>query len=353
MRVNDARALSPQAQEDLRRRVVHAIRVEGLKKSHAARAFAVSRTSIDKWLDAYQRKGDAGLAAARRGRPPEPRLTKAQRAQVKRLIVDRCPDQLKLPFALWTREAVVELLKNRLEVEVSVWTAGRYLKSWGLTPQKPLRRAYERDPRKVQRWLDEEYPAIARRAKAENALIHWGDEMGLRSDHQSGTSYGLKGQTPVIPGTGRRFGCNMISAITNQGRLNFMIFKERFTTPVFLNFMGRLIRQPSLRGRKVFLIVDGHPVHKSAAARAWLAQRRNRIELFLLPGYSPELNPDELLNQDTKSNALGRQRPSDQRQMMRLARTYLRSTQRRPDIVRNYFHEEHVRYAAQESMSTI
>lgn len=199
MRVNDARALSPQAQEDLRRRVVHAIRVEGLKKSHAVRTFAVSRTSIDKWLDAYQRKGDEGLAAARRGRPPEPRLTKAQRAQVKRLIVDRCPDQLKLPFALWTREAVVELLKNRLEVEVSVWTAGRYLKSWGLTPQKPLRRAYERDPRKVQRWLDEEYPAIAHRAKAENALIHWGDEMGLRSDHQSGTSYGLKGQTPSSP----------------------------------------------------------------------------------------------------------------------------------------------------------
>jgi transposase len=353
MRVNDARTLSPPAQEDLRRRVVHAVRVEGVKKSHAAKTFGVSRTSIDKWLDARHRHGNQGLASAKRGRPPEPRLTKTQRKQMIRLIVDRCPDQLKLPFALWTREAVARLLKDRLAVEVSVWTAGRYLKAWGLTPQKPLRRAYERDPRQVERWLREEYPAIARRAKSENALIHWGDEMGLRSDHQTGTSYGLKGQTPVILGTGKRFGCNMISAITNQGRLSFMIFKRRFTTPVFLAFMARLIRQPSLRGRKAFLIVDGHPVHKSAATVAWLADRRDRIELFRLPGYSPELNPDELLNQDTKSNALGRQRPRDQRQMMHLARTYLRSTQRRPDVVRNYFQEEHVRYAAQENVSII
>jgi hypothetical protein len=150
----------------------------------------------------------------------------------------------------------------------------------------------------------------------------------------------------VIPGTGKRFGCNMISAITNRGQLSFMLFKQRFTHPVFLQFLGRLLRQPPLRGRKCFLIVDGHPVHKSAAVRRWLEQRRDRIELFLLPGYAPELNPDELVNQDVKSNALGRQRPANQRQMMHLTRTYLRSTQRRPDIVRSYFEEEHVRYAA-------
>lgn len=353
MRMNDARSLSPQSQQDLRRRVVQAIRVEKLRKAHAAIQFGVSRSSIDKWLKAYDRQGDAGLVGGKRGRPPEPRLTKAQQRQVTRLIVDRCPDQLKLPFALWTREAVVQLLKDRLGLEVSVWTAGRYLKAWGLTPQKPMRRAYERDPEQVRRWLEGEYPAIVRRAKAEKALIHWGDEMGLRSDHQTGTSYGIKGQTPVVHGTGKRFGCNMISAITNQGQLSFMIFKERFTAPLFLRFLGRLLLQPYLRGRKVFLIVDGHPVHKSAAVRDWLDPRRELIELFHLPGYSPELNPDELLNQDTKSNALGRERPRDQRQMMALARTYLRSTQRRPDVVRGYFQEQHVRYAADEAMFSI
>jgi len=346
MLVNDTRTLSPGAQEEVRRRVVAAIRNEGMGKSAAAGTFHVSRTSIDAWLEAYRRKGDGGLASGRRGRPPEPRLTKTQTAQVRRLIRDRCPDQLKLPFALWTRAAVGQLLEDRFDLKVSIWTVGRYLKAWNFTPQKPLRRAYEQNPVAVERWLRVEYPAIQSRAKAEKALIHWGDEMGLRSDHQAGTSYGIKGKTPVIPGTGKRFGCNMISAITNRGQLSFMLFQERFTNPVFRKFLGRLIRQPYLRGRKCFLIVDGHPVHKSAGVRDWLARHDRRIELFLLPGYSPELNPDELLNQDTKTNALGRQRPQNQRQMMHLVHTRLRSAQREPQIVRNYFLEEHVRYAA-------
>jgi transposase len=346
MKVNDTRTLSPDAQEQLRRRVVAAIRDGGMTRAQAARAFRVSRTSINAWLDAYAARGSAALRSGKRGRKPVSRLKPHQAATVVRMIQDRCPDQLKLPFALWTREAVCKLLAERFGLSVSVWTAGRYLRAWGFTPQKPVRRAYERDPAAVKRWLEQDYPAIARRAKREKALIHWGDEMGLRSDHQTGTSYGRRGQTPVVTGTGRRFGCNMISALTNQGQLSFMIFRERFTARVFIRFAGRLLRQPYLAGRKCFLIVDGHPVHKSAAVKRWLAQRAERIEMFLLPGYSPELNPDELLNQDVKSNALGRQRPADQKEMMHLARTYLRSTQRRPEMVCRYFHEEHVRYAA-------
>jgi transposase len=347
MQVNDTRTLSPAAQEALRRRVVASlVGPQALNITEAARTFHVSRTSVHAWRTAYERDGEAGLASGQPGRPRQPRLTRAQTAQALRLIRDRCPDQLRLPFALWTREAVGQLLQAQFGLEVSVWTVGRYLKAWGLTPQKPLRRAYEQDPVAVERWLKVEYPALVRRAKVEKALIHWGDEMGLRSDHQTGTSYGIKGQTPVIPGTGKRFGCNMISAITNRGQLSFMLFKQHFTNPVFLAFLGRLLRQPHLRRRKCFLIVDGHPVHKSAAVRRWLGQRRDRIELFLLPGYAPELNPDELVNQDVKSNALGRQRPANQQQMMHLTRTYLRSTQRRPDIVRSYFEEAHVRYAA-------
>jgi transposase len=347
MHVNDTRTLSPAAQEELRRRVVSSLLgPRALNVSEAARTFHVSRTSVHAWWAAYDRDGEAGLASGKPGRPRQPRLSKAQTAKAIRLVRDRCPDQLRLPFALWTREAVGQLLEGQFGVQVSVWTVGRYLKAWGLTPQKPLRRAYEQDPVAVERWLRVEYPTIVRRAQAEKALIHWGDEMGLRSDHQTGTSYGIKGQTPVIPGTGKRFGCNMISALTNRGQLSFMIFKCRFTTPVFLVFLGRLLRQPYLRRRKCFLIVDGHPVHKSAAVQRWLESRRDRIELFQLPGYAPELNPDELVNQDVKSNALGRQRPANQRQMIHLTRTYLRNTQRRPDIVRNYFEEKHVRYAA-------
>jgi transposase len=260
-----------------------------------------------------------------------------------KLISDRCPDQLKLPFALWTRDAVGELLAKRFGVHVSVWTVGRLLRKWGFTPQKPLRRAYERDPVAVQKWLDEEYPAIRRAAKREKAEIHWGDEMGLRSDHQTGTSYGRKGHTPVIPGTGQRFRCNMISTITNRGRLAFMVFKKRFTADVMIEFVRRLIRH---RPRKVFLIVDGHPVHRSRKVKRWLDKHCKHIRLFLLPGYSPELNPDELLNQDVKSNALGRQRPKHQHEMIDQVRSYLRSTQQQPEIVKRYFQEEHVAYAA-------
>jgi len=188
-----------------------------------------------------------------------------------------------------------------------------------------------------------EYPAIAKGAKAEKGLVYWGDEMGMRSDHQVGRSYGHKGRTPVIPGTGQRFGCTMISALTNQGQLAWMVFRERFTTPVFLEFLRRLVKQA---GRKVFLVVDAHPVHRSGTVRSWVGERLEQIELFYLPGYSPDLNPDEFLNNDVKSNAVGRRRPSSPQELMWDVRAYLRSTQRQPHIVRSYFNHEDVRYAA-------
>jgi len=270
-------------------------------------------------------------------------LAPHQAATAVRLIMGRCPDQLKLPFALWTREAVQHLLRERFGLEVSVWTVGRYLKQWGFTPQKPVRRAFEQDPAAVRRWLGEEYPRIRSLAKREKALIHWADEMGMRSDHQTGTSYGLKGRTPVIPGTGQRFRCSLLSTVTIRGQLCFMVFRGRFNAGRFLGFLRRLLRQ---NRRKVFLIVDHHPVHEAARVRHWIDLREDRIRLFFLPSYSPELNPDELLNQDVKSNAWGRQRPFNQAEMMAGVRSYLWGTQRRPEIVRSYFEEEHVRYAA-------
>jgi transposase len=186
-------------------------------------------------------------------------------------------------------------------------------------------------------------PALSHYPKREGAVIHWADEMGLRSDHSVGRSFSLKGQTPVIAGTGQRFGCNMISSITNQGVLFFMVFAENFTVAVFLRFLRRLIRQSE---RKVYLIVDGHPVHRAKLVQAWLEKHAKRIRLIRLPSYSPELNPDEMLNQDVKSNALGRQRPATRDELMQRVRSYLHCRQRQPHIVRRYFLEPHVRYAA-------
>ena len=342
MNIKDARHLSPEAQEALRYRVVNAIE-NGMRKTEAARVFKVSRTAIHHWTKAVAERGSQALKAKKRGRRSRFRLAPYQAATTVRLITHRCPDQLGLPFALWTREAVRQLLETRWGISVSVWTVGRYLKRWGLTPQKPLRRAYEQDPKAVQQWLATEYPAIAKRAKQAGGEIHWGDEMGMRSDDQTGRTYGRRGQTPVVPGTGQRFRCNLISTLTNRGTLYFKLFTENFNGRVMLDFLRRLIRQIS---RKVFLIVDKHPVHLSALVRRWLERHKDRIEMILLPAYSPELNPDELLNHDVKANAVGRKRAKTKQELMKNVRHHLRRRQRQPDVVRRFFHEQHVAYAA-------
>jgi transposase len=343
MRTIDARKLPPTAQADLRRKAVAAVRA-GPSKTEVARLFGVARQTVHTWVNAYQEGGAAALKARRRGRRPGKRLSGKQAAVIRRRIRDRHPDQLKLPFYLWTREAVGELIAREFGIEVSVWTVGRYLGDWGFTPQRPARRAWEQNPKAVRRWLREEYPAIRKQARAAKAEIYWEDEMGLRSDHAAGRSYAPRGQTPAIPTSGNRFGCNLVSAITNRGRLYFSVFRGSFTTKVFLEFLRRLVKQVK---RKVFLILDGHPVHRARAVTHWLARHTERIRVFRLPPYSPELNPDEYLNQDVKTNAAGRQRPRDADEMMGNIRGYLRSTQRQPALVVNYFHAESVRYAVE------
>ncbi len=344
METGDARSLPQVAQEDLRRKAVKAFHA-GKTQGEVAGLFGVSRYAVIKWVAAYREGGAAALAARRRGKMKGQgsRLTPSQAKEIADLVVGKCPDQLKLPFALWTREAVQQLIQQRYGVGVAITTVGNYLRAWGFTPQKPVRRAFEQNPVAVDRWLRETYPEIQRRAKAEDAIIYWGDEMGLRSDHATGRTYGIRGQTPVIRGTGQRFGCNMISAVTNRGHLCFMVFSESFRVKLFLTFLRRLIKQSK---RKVFIIVDGHPVHRAKKVQAWLKGKEDSIKVFRLPSYSPELNPDEMLNQDVKSNALGRIRPRAKAELIGTVRSYLRSTQRRPDIIRSYFREKHVRYAA-------
>ena len=338
----DARSLPANAQEDLRRKAVAAVRA-GMSQVEAARVFGVTRQAVGRWVGITREKGTRALRAKRRGRPPEIQLSADEAAWVRRQIVSRTPDQLALRFFLWTREAVRDLIEADFGIGLSVWTVGRYLKAWGFTPQKPIRRAFEQNPVEVQRWLNETYPGIRALALREKAEIYWGDETGMRSDHAAGRSYGRCGQTPVVRSSGRRFGCNMISAITNRGRLYFMVFGQEFRAPVFLKFLERLLRQ--IR-RKIFLVLDGHPVHRSRVAKAWLARNERRLRVFFLPGYSPELNPDELLNQDVKSNAVGRKPPIDADELIANVRGFMHGRQRTPEVVRNYFRGRHVAYAA-------
>ena len=341
---NDARRLSPQAQEALRRRAVAALCTQGMTQTAVAHTFGVARKTVWLWIKAYRHGGEQALASRKRGPKGERGKLKGwQAATICNMIRDRHPEQLKLPFALWTADAVRRLIRRHLGVKLSERSVRRYLKRWGFTPQKPVRTAYERDPQAVARWLEEEYPAIRARAKRHKARIYWADEMGARSDHQAGRSYAPRGKTPTRPGTGKRFSANLLSALTNRGELAFMVFKGRFSAKVLLRFLRRLVKHA---GRKVFLIVDRHPVHRSRAVSQWVAAHADRIQMYFLPGYSPELDPDEMLNQDVKTNAVGKRRARSQPQMMRTMRGYLNRRRRDPELVKRYFHEESVRYAA-------
>lgn len=343
MKAKDARSLHHEAKAVLRQRAVQAV-VKGQSQTEVAKTFGVTRQSVNAWVQKYRRRGEKALAARRKGRPPGSgqRLLGWQASLVVRTVQDKTPDQLKLPCMLWTRGAVQEWIASQFGVQVSIRTVGRWLKRWGFTPQKPVRRAWERSNKEVRNWLENEYPRICREAKKDKAEIHWGDEMGLRSDHQAGRSYSRKGKTPVIPGTGKRFGCNMISSITNRGTLRFMVFTQRFTAAVFLTFLKRLIQSVS---HKVYLIVDGHPVHKAQRVKRWVEEHAGQIQLIFMPAYSPELNPDEYLNHDVKANAVGRRRATGQDDLVANVRGYLRSTQKQPHIVRKFFHADDVKYA--------
>ncbi|MBK3823929.1 IS630 family transposase [Paraburkholderia aspalathi] len=323
--------------------VVQAVR-GGMTRAEAARTYGVSLRAVGNWMKLARDGGLRALRPGKRGRRPgSGHLTHTQAVQIRKLIIERMPEQLALPFYLWTRESVGPLIERECGITVSKWTAGRYLKAWGMSAQKPVRRAYERNDVAIERWLKEDYPQIAKEAKQEKATIYWGDEMGLRSDHVSGTSFALKGETPVVRATGQRFGCNMISAITNRGELRFMVFEGTFKNATFIEFMKRLLKQAT---RKIYLIVDGHPVHRSAAVKKFVAENAKRLRLIRLPGYCPELNPDELLNQDVKTNALGKSRPTSKADMIGTVRRHLHRRQKEPHVIRNLFKEKHVSYAA-------
>jgi len=219
---------------------------------------------------------------------------------------------------------------------------GRYLKKWGFTCQKPARRAIEQDPQAIEKWFKVEYPAIQNMARKENATIYWGDEIGLRYDHNVGRTYGIKGKTHVVKCTGNRFSCNRISTITNLGKLNFVIYYENLTQEIFLKFLKKLIRQSD---RKVFLIVDNHSAHKSKKVKSWLKKHFEHISLYYLPSYCPELNLDEFLNQDIKSH-LGKKCLHRKLQMIKTLKKHLKIRQKQQEIIQNFFKGCHSQYAA-------
>ena len=340
----DARTLKPEVQEQLRKQAIH-LRQKGQSVEQIAAILDVNSRTVYRWWQLYRRGGVKSIRIRRRGRPTGAcrRLSVEQEKQIQRLIRDKQPDQMKLPFALWSRIAVQQLIQQLWAMRMPIRTVGEYLKRWGFTPQKPFRRAYEQNPKLVKQWLEEQYPGIAQRAKQEDAEIQWADETGLCNSSYYGRSYAPRGQTPAIRLPARPQRINLISTVTNQGKVRFMVYRDTMTAQTMIRFMRRLIKDV---GRKVFLIVDNLRVHHSKLVREWLEEHREQIEVFYLPSYSPELNPDEYLNCDLKVGVHTGVPATSKSELARKAIGHLRMLQKRPTRVAKYFKHPKIAYAA-------
>jgi transposase len=344
MEATDMRKLSRDARHERRVQVIR-LRKAGHTYDEIALTTGLSRTGVFDICKRHEAGGSRALHDAPGGRRVGEKrvLDAAQEATIRKLIADKTPDQLKMAYALWTRGAVAELIESRFGIRLPVRTMGLYLARWGFTPQKPMKKAYEQSPAAVKKWLDTDYPIIAARAKSEGAEIHWGDESGLRSDDVRGRGYAPKGETPVIRVNSKRHGLSVISTVTNKGQMRWRIFDGALNTTILIDFLHRLIKGQST---KLFLILGNLRVHHAKQVKTWLAGHADAIEVFYLPSYSPELNPDEMANADIKQ-AVTKQAPARTKlQLVKATARHLRSVQRQPERIRKYFEHGPVRYAA-------
>jgi len=295
MEARDFHGLGREPQEALRRRALFLVECEGMTQGQAAVAVGVHRQTVNIWLRRYRERGEDGVLDGRRVSPRRGKglLSAEEAGKVRGWIAAGTPDVLGLPFALWTGRAVRELVERRFGKRLGLSTVRLYLQRWGMTPQKPLARARERSPAALQAWLERDYPAIAKRARAERAAIYWGDETGISNQDQTGRSYAPRGKTPLVVRTAKRITQSMIAAVSNRGLMRFMLYEGALDVERFLAFLRRLVKDAR---QKVFLIVDNLKVHHARKVKAWVASHAHEVELFYLPAYAPEHNPDEYLN---------------------------------------------------------
>ncbi len=345
MEARDFRSIGRAAQEELRRRALFLIEQQGLSQGQAARLVGVHRQTVNTWVRRHREHGEAGVLDGRRVSPRRGKgiLSAEEAGQIRQWIVEQTPDQLGLPFGLWTSRAVRELIARRLAKRLGLTAVQLYLQRWGLTPQKPLVRAKQRRPAAIAAWLATSYPAIAKRAKAMRAAIYWGDETGVSNQDQIGRSYAPKGKTPVVARSAKRISRSMISAVSNRGLMRFMLYEGALNADRFIEFLRRLIKDT---GQRVVLIVDNLKVHKAGKVTAWVKSHGHEIELCYLPSYAPDHNPSEYLNNDLKQKLRQQPQSGSPQELCERTRSVLRAIQRSPDRIRAYFRPEPVRYAA-------
>lgn len=340
----DARTHNQQTQYELRKQIVR-LRKSGVANRDVAQIVGMSETYASTIWSNYKKGGIEAIKPGKRGRRKgEQRvLNFEQERAVQKMLVDKAPNQLKLPFALWTRDAVRLAIKKLYGIDLPLRTMSDYLKRWGFTPQKPTKRAYEQDPAKLKAWLKQSFPEIAARAKKEKAEIHWGDETGVNNEAYNARGFAPKGRTPVVDLNAKKSSINMISSITNQGKVRFMLYRENMNSKVLIKFLSRLIKDVKT---KIFLILDNHRVHHSKVVSDWLKVHQKKIEVFFLPPYAPEYNPDEYLNSNLKQKIRSGVPSRNQGDLEKKTRSFMKTLQRRPNHVKNYFKHPLVKYAA-------
>ena len=344
MKKKDFRSVDSSTRQAIREMAIQKI-ASGVQKKVVADFYGVNHNTVTNWVKKHKENGSKGLIDSIRGVKSADKklLNESQEHTIQKMIIDVMPDQLKLDYALWTRRALKELIERELGVKLAVNTVGDYLRSWGFSPQKPKKRAYEQNQKAVQKWLDEDYPAIKEKAKQEKATIHWGDETGVRNSNQHGRSYAPKGKTPVKRHMSKRFSINMISTVTNQGLIQFMIYKENMNADVFIRFLEQLIKS---QDNKTYLILDNLRVHHSKVVKKWVEDNSEKIELFYLPSYSPDRNPDEYLNCDLKYGLSEKPAPKTQEKLKENLENHMNMLNKNTERVKSYFNHKDIKYAA-------
>lgn len=318
---------------------------EGYKKAAAARALSVSRAAVTKWCKLYDNGGWDALKLGVRGRKQgtKTRLSKTQSKQVINWITDKTPDQLKLPFVLWTAAAVRDLVQEKFGILLPLRTMRYYLKQWDFTPQKPIKKAWQQNNEAVTAWMEVQYPRIAQDAKKQGATIYWVDETGVTNKANSQKGYAPKGQTPVLKHDGPTRKVNMISGVTNRGEVRFMCYTSTMTQNKFILFLSRLIKTTE---GPVVVITDNLRVHHGKRVKEWVEERSDEIQLHFIPGYSPELNADEYLNRDLKKNVNSGSMPRTVAALKENVISFMRSIQKQPERVKLYFSGKKISYAS-------
>jgi transposase len=336
--------LSPDEQYQIRKSIIRLWK-KGKSNEEIAEIEDVSLRHVQNTKKQYLNGGSGAIKPKTRGRRPGEKrtLTPAQEQEIQRIIVDKTPEQMRFKECMWTRKNIAALIQQKYSIDMPLVSLGVYLSRWGFSVQRPTKRAYKQDEERVKSWAESEFPGISARAKAEDAEIYFGDETGLQNQATCLRGYAPIGQTPVVKTEAKHIKINMLSAISNRGKLRFMLYKDNMNADKLIDFMRRLVHDSA---KKVFLILDNLRVHHAKKVAEWLEKHKSEIEVFYLPPYAPEYNPDELLNSVLKRGISKRPSPRNDKELEHNVRSHLKSVQLRPGKIQGFFGSKTTAYAA-------